>query len=204
MAMGQRGLRGRLLVLVLTLAAPVLAGCAGSEVQSKSPETSSESQSPSVEEHAAADLGAPPDGRYEASYMLESSNVPGVKKGFRSTSTYAFTFDDCSETKCWGTVKAPAEGSYEWDGTELVVSFDQMKKTEHCVDDSGNSLEQATIDGTTEHEARLIATEGSDSAPMRLEGTYEQSTVYGNSRNGCHKAGPDRQQARFSLVLERK
>ena len=188
---------------VLAIAVLLLAGCAGAEGEARSPAPSAESRTASVD--AAADLEASaPDGKYDASYVLESSNVPGAKDGTKASGTYAFTFDDCSDTKCWGTVKAPGEGSYEWDGAELAVTFDQMKKTEHCVDDSGKSLEQATIDGTTEHEARLTAAGEDDAAPTKLDGTYEQSTVFGNSRNRCQQAGPDRQQAKFSLVLERK
>ena len=198
--MARGRLRGRL--IALALAAPILAGCGGA-VGDEPPQPQIEGQS-GPHDVAAPLAASAPDGEYAATYVLESANVPGAEEGAKASSTYAFTFEDCSGTLCWGTVKAPAEGSYEWDGNELVVTFDQMKKTEHCVDDSGKSLERATIDGTTEHEARLAALEKSDPAPMKLEGTYEQNTVYGNSRNGCQKAGPDRQQARFSLVLERK
>ncbi len=187
----------------LAVAVPLLAGCAGAEGEAEPAEPSTGSQSAS--EDAAADLEASaPDGKYAASYVLESSNVPGAKDGMKSSSTYAFTFDECADTECSGTVKAPVEGSYTWDGTELVVTFEEIDKTDQCVDDGGQKVKGDTYRMHTEHGARVTAAEEGDDSPSTFEGSYQQDTVFSDFKNGCEPAGPDRQQAKFSLVLERK
>ena len=196
----RRSVRGAL--GALAVAVPLLAGCAGAEGEAEPAEPSTGGQSAS--EDAAADLEASaPDGKYAAAYVLESANVPGAKDGTKATSTYAFTFDECTDTECTGTVKAPAEGSYTWDGTDLVVTFDEIDKTDQCVDEGGKKVKGDTFRMHTEHQARVTAA-GEGEAPAKLEGSYEQQTVFSDFRNGCEPAGPDRQQARFSLVLERK
>ena len=134
----------------LAVAVPLLAGCAGAEGEAERAEPSTGSRSAS--EDAAADLEASaPDGKYAASYVLESANVPGFKPGLESKSTYAFTFDECSDTECSGTVKAPVEGSYTWDGAELVMTFDEIDKTDLCVDEGGEKVEGDTFRMRTEH-----------------------------------------------------
>jgi hypothetical protein len=83
----------------LAVAAPLLAGCAGADGEAEPAGPSTGSQSAS--EDAAADLEeSAPDGKYAASYVLESSDVPG----FKSKGTYAFTFDECSDTRQQDTV----------------------------------------------------------------------------------------------------
>jgi hypothetical protein len=191
-----RSARGALCALAVVVV-PILAGCGGDQDEAEPSESSGES----VSEDAAA--GAP-DGKYAASYVLESANVPGAKDGMKSNSTYAFTSGQCTDTECSGTVKAPVEGSYTWDGTELVMTFDEIDKTDQCVDESGQKVKGDTYRMQTEHEARVApAGEGGDN-PSKFEGSYEQVTVFSDFKNGCDPTGPDRQQATFSLVLERK
>ena len=186
----------------LAVAVTLLAGCGGADGEAE-PSDSTGSQSAS--DDAAADLEAgAPDGKYAASYVLESANVPGAKDGDKATGTYAFTFDQCTDTECSGTVKAPGEGSYTWDGTELVMTFDEIDKTEQCVDQGGEKVKGATYRMHTEHEARVTPAEEGDDSPSKFEGSYEQDTVFSDFKNGCEPAGPDHQQAKFSLVLERK
>jgi hypothetical protein len=193
-----RSVRGAL--CALAVAVPLLAGCAGAEG-----EAGPSAGSPSASEDAAAELEAgAPDGKYAASYVLESTNVPGFKPGFKSSSTYAFTFGECTDTECSGTVKAPVEGSYEWDGSELVMTFDEIDKTDQCVDQGGQKVKGDTYRMRTEHEARLSPAQEGDENPSKFEGSYQQDTVFSDFKNGCDPAGPDRQQAKFSLVLERK
>jgi hypothetical protein len=202
LAMGTQGRSVRDALCALALAVPLLAGCAGAGGDGEAPEPEVESQSASGTESTGLEASAP-DGEYAASYVLESSNVPGAKKGFKSSSTYDFTLDECDDTECTGTVKAPAEGSYTWDGTDLVVTFDKIDKTDHCVDDSGQQMEDATYRTTTEHRAKLTAP-ASDEPPAKLEGSYEQQTVFSELKNGCDPAGANRQQAKFTLMLQRK
>ncbi len=185
----------------LAVAVAVLGACGGAEGGSGP----SESSSGNVSEDAAAELetGAP-DGKYAASYVLESTNVPGFKPGFESSSTYAFTSGACTDTACSGTVKAPVEGSYEWDGTELVMTFDEVDRTDQCVDAAGQKVEGDTYRMRTEHEARVTPVGDGDDAAAKFEGSYRQATVFSELENGCDPGGPDRQHAEFSLVLERK
>jgi hypothetical protein len=184
----------------LAVAVLLLAGCGGAENAAKPSESSGESVS---EDAADLEAGAP-DGKYAASYVLESANVPGAKDGMKSSGTYAFTFGECAVTECTGTVKAPVEGSYAWDGTELVMTFDEIDKTDQCVDEGGEKVKGDTYRMHTEHEARVTPAEGDDDTPSTFEGSYQQDTVFSDFKNGCEPAGPDRQQAKFSLVLERK
>ena len=193
-----RSIRG--VLCALAVAVPLLAGCGG---EAEPSDASAGSQSASEDAAAALEAGAP-DGKYAASYVLESANVPGVKPGSKSSGTYAFTFDECTDTECSGTVKAPGKGSYKWDGTELVMTFDEIDKTDRCVDQGGQEVKSATYRMHTEHEARLTPAVEGDDSPSKFEGSYEQETVFSDFKNGCEPAGPDRQQAKFSLVLERK
>ncbi len=194
----RRSIRGAL--GALAVAVTLLAGCGG---EAEPSDANAGSQSAS--EDAAADLEAgAPDGKYAASYVLESANVPGAKDGAKATGTYAFTFDQCTDTECSGTVKAPGEGSYTWDGTELVMTFDEIDKTDQCVDQGGEKVKGATYRMHTEHEARVTPAEEGDDSPSKFEGSYEQDTVFSDFKNGCEPAGPDHQVAKFSLVLERK
>ena len=94
------------------------------------------------------------------------------------------------------------EGSYTWDGAELVMTFDEIDKTDQCVDKGGEKVEGDTFRMHTEHGARVTPAQGDDT-PSMFEGSYQQDTVFSDFRNGCEPAGPDRQQAKFSLVLER-
>lgn len=188
---------------VLALAVPLLAGCAGAEGEAKPSEPSTGSQSAS--EDPAADLEASaPDGKYAASYVLTSSNIPGAKDGSKSTSTYAFTFDECTDTECTGTVKAPAKGSWTWDGTDLVATFDELDQKHTCTDDNGDKVKDATFMGTTEHGARLTGAVEGDEPPAKLEGSFQQETHFTDFRNGCRPEKPGNQWAKFSLMLERK
>jgi hypothetical protein len=139
-----------------------------------------------------------PDGRYAASYVLESSNVPGTKHGTEATSTYAFTLDKCDTSRCSGTVKAPAEGRYTWDGTELVVTFDEIAKEDSCTSRGGQPMKGSTFWSSTEHWANLTTA----GTPARLEGNYQQETVFSDFTNGCDPAGADRQWAKFTLMLQ--
>ena len=192
-----RTFRGAL--CVLAVAAPLLAGCAAAEG-----EADPSPRSQSAPDDAAAGLEASaPDGKYAAAYVLESANVPGAKDGTRATSTYAFTFDECTDTECTGTVLAPAEGSYTWNGTDLVVTFDGIDKANHCVDEGGQKVEGDTFRTHTVHQARVTPSEDGDT-PSEFEGSYDQETVFSDFRNGCDPAGPDLQRAEFSLLLERK
>ena len=191
----RRSIHGAL--CALAVAVTLLAGCGGEA------EPSDSTGSQSASDDAAADLEAgAPDGKYAASYVLESANVPGAKDGDKATGTYAFTFDQCTDTECSGTVKAPGEGSYTWDGTELVMTFDEIDKTEQCVDQGGEKVKGATYRMHTEHEARVTPAEEGDDSPSKFEGSYEQDTVFSDFKNGCEPAGPDHQVAKFSLVLE--
>jgi hypothetical protein len=170
------------------LAVAVLAGCAGAEGQRTSKD-------------AAAELEASaPDGRYAASYVLESSNVPGTEDFTEATSTYAFTLDKCDDSRCSGTVKAPAEGRYTWDGTELVVSFDEIAKKDSCTSRDGQPMKDSTFWSSTDHRANLTTA----GTPGRLEGRYQQETVFSDFTKGCDPAGANRQWAKFTLMLKRE
>ncbi len=194
----RRSIRGAL--SALAVAVPLLAGCGGEAEPSDA-----SAGSPSASEDAAADLEAgAPDGKYDASYVLESTNVPGFKPGFKASGTYAFTFEECTDTECSGTVKAPGEGTYVWDGTELDMTFGEIEKTEQCVDDGGKEIKSDTYRTHTEHGARLAPAEEGGANPTTLEGSYQQETVFSDFTKGCTRAGPARQQAKFSLVLKRK
>lgn len=188
-------------IWTVAVAVPLLAGCGSADGEGGPSASSSESPT----EDAAADLEAgAPDGKYDAAYVLESSNVPGAKDGFESTSTYAFRLGECTDTECTGTVKAPVEGSYTWDGTDLVVTFDEITKEATCTGEDGQPMNGSTYRSSTDHEARVSAAGTSDKPPRKLEGTYQQETVFSDFTNGCDPAGADHQQAKFSLVLERK
>ena len=150
---------------------------------------------------AATELEASaPNGRYAASYVLESSNVPGTKVGTEATSTYAFDLDRCDDARCTGTVEAPAEGRYTWDGTELVVSFDEMGSQHRCMSRDGQPRKDSTFWSSTEHWADLTPS----GTPARLEGSYQQETVFSDFTKGCDPAGADRQWAKFTLRLKRE
>ncbi len=190
-----------------TLAVAVLlfTGCAGADGEAEPSEPSTGSQSAS--EDAAADLEASaPDGKYAASYVVTSANIPGAKVGFKSTSTYAFKVGECTDTECTGTVRAPAKGSWTWDGTELVITFDKLDKVDSCVDEAGEKVKGDTFRVRTEHQARLTAAgEGEgEGTPAMLEGNYQQEAVYSEFRNGCTPDGPKRQRAELTLTLRRK
>jgi hypothetical protein len=179
---------GRTLRLVAGLAVLLLAGCAGTADQPTSRDAPTE-----------LEAGAP-DGQYAASYVLESSNVPGTKDYTEATSTYAFTLDQCDDSRCSGTVKAPAEGHYTWDGTELAVTFDEIAKRDGCMSRNGQPLKGSTFWSSTEHWANL----SSAGTSARLVGSYRQETVFSDFTKACDPAGPNRQWARFTLVLERE
>jgi hypothetical protein len=189
-------------IWTVAVAVPLLAGCGSADGEAEPSASSSESPT----EDTAADLEASaPDGKYAAAYVLESSNVPGAKDGFESSSTYAFKLGECTDTECMGTVAAPVEGSYTWDGSDLVVTFDEITKQATCTGEDGQPMKGSTYRSSTEHGARVSAAAGvSDEAPKKLEGTYQQETVFSDLKNGCDPAGADHQQAKFSLVLERK
>jgi hypothetical protein len=179
---------GRTVRLVPGLVVLLMAGCADTADQRTA------SDAPTVLEAGA------PDGQYAASYVLESSNVPGTKDFTEATSTYAFTLDQCDDSRCSGTVKAPAEGRYTWDGTELVVTFDEIAKKDSCMSRDGQPLKGSTFWSSTEHWANLT----SEGTPARLEGRYQQETVFSDFTKGCDPAGPDRQWATFTLMLKRE
>jgi hypothetical protein len=179
---------GRTLRLVPALGVLLLAGCAGTADQRTSSDAPTE-----------LDAGAP-DGRYAAAYVLESSNVPGAKERATATSTYSFTLDQCDDLRCSGTVKAPAEGHYTWDGTELVVTFDEIAKKDSCMSRDGQPVKGSTFWSSTEHWANL-STVGT---PARLEGSYQQETVFSDFTKGCDPVGADRQWAKFTLMLKRE
>ena len=195
----RRSVRGAL--CALAVAVPLLGGCGSAEGEAEP--SGASTGSASADAAVALEAGAP-DGKYAASYVLESTNVPGFKPGFKSSSTYAFTFGECTDTECSGTLKAPVEGSYEWDGSELVMTFDEIDKTDQCVDQGGQKVKGDTYRMLTEHEARVGPAVEGDENPSKFEGSYQQDTVFSDFKNGCDPAGPDRQQAKFSLVLERK
>lgn len=179
---------GRMLRWAPGLLVLLLAGCASSAGQ----------RAPG---DAAAELEAgAPHGKYAATYVLESSNVPGAKERATATSIYAFTVDHCDDAQCSGSVKAPAEGSFTWDGTRLVVTFEDIAKKDSCTSRDGRPMKGSTFWSNTRHWASLTTA----GAPARLQGTYEQETVFSDFRNGCHPAGADRQRARFTLMLERE
>jgi hypothetical protein len=165
------------------LAVAVLAGCGGRGA----------SQNADSPLEASA-----PDGRYAASYVLESSNVPGTKDYTEATSTYAFTLDKCDDSRCSGTVKAPAEGRYTWDGTELIVTFHEITKRDNCMSPGGQPMKGSTFRSSTEHGANLTGTSA------RLEGSYQQETVFSDFTNACDPSGADRQWAKFTLMLNRE
>ena len=179
---------GRTLRLAPCLVVLLLVGCGNAENQRASRDAS-------VELEASA-----PDGRYAASYVLESSNVPGTKVGTEATSTYAFTLDKCDDSRCWGTVEAPAKGRYTWDGTELVVTFEEIGKKHGCMRRDGQPMKGSTFWSSTEHWANLT----SAGALATLEGSYQQETVFSDFRNGCDPPGVDQQWATFTLTLQRK
>jgi hypothetical protein len=179
---------GRTLRLAPGLLVLLLAGCADTADQG-------------VSNDAAAELEAnAPDGRYAASYVLESSNVPGTQDFTEATSTYAFTLDQCDDSRCSGTVQAPAEGRYTWDGSELVVTFDEIAKKDSCMSRHGQPLKGSTFWSSTEHWANLT----SAGTSARLEGSYQQETVFSDFTNGCDPDGADRQWATFTLMLRRE
>jgi hypothetical protein len=179
---------GRTLRLAPGLVVLLLAGCSDAEDQR-------------VSRDAAAQLEASaPDGRYAASYVLESSNVPGTKKGTEATSTYAFTLDECDDSRCSGTVEAPAGGRYTWDGNELAVTFDEIGKRHSCMGRYGQPLTGATFWSSTEHWANLTTA----GTPARFKGNYQQETVFSDFTNGCDPAGANRQWAKFTLMLKRE
>jgi hypothetical protein len=150
---------------------------------------------------AAAELEASvPHGRYAATYVLESSNVPGAKERATATSTYAFTVDKCDDAQCTGSVKAPAEGSFTWDGTSLVVTFDEIGKHDSCRSRDGQPMKGSTFWSNTKHWANLTTAR----TPARLKGSYQQETVFSDFTNGCEPARADRQWAKFSLLLKRQ
>ena len=179
---------GRTLRLAPGLVVLLLAGCGNAEDQPASRDVA-----PELEASA-------PDGKYAASYVLESSNVPGTKVGTEATSTYAFDLDRCDDSRCSGRVRAPAEGRYTWDGTELVVTFDEMGKQHSCMGRDGQPMKGSTFWTSTEHWANLTAAGTS----AKLRGSYQQETVFSGFTNGCDPAGADRQWAKFSLLLKRK
>lgn len=190
-------LRGRL--IALALAAPVLAGCGDADREAEPPEPRVQGQGGSRDAAAALEASAP-DGKYAATYVLESANVPGTKVGTEATSTYAFSLDGCDDSRCSGTVKAPAEGRYTWDGTELIVTFDEIGKKDSCLSRHGQPLKGSTFWSSTEHWANLTTSE----TPATLEGSYQQKTVFSDFTNGCDPAGADRQWAKFTLMLRRE
>lgn len=200
--MGGRNLRSAV-AAAFVLAGSLLAGCADAEGGAGPADSTDESQSASEDAVAALEATAP-DGKYAAAYVLESTNIPGFKPGFKSSGTYAFTFEKCTDTECSGTVKAPGEGTYTWDGTELTMTFDEIDKTEKCVDDGGKEIKSDTYRTHTEHGARLTPAEEGDAKPTTFEGTYQQETALSDFTNGCTRDGPSHQRAEFSLVLERK
>lgn len=188
----------------LAIVLPLLAGCAGADGAVRPAGSHVESPAAPVDDSAADLETSAPEGRYAASYVLESANLPGLEPGLTSTSTYDFTLGWCSAAQCWGTVRAPVEGTYEWDGTELVVTFDELDAWDSCAVTAGHRGEAAGFRMHTQHSARATPARGGQASASRFEGTYQQETSFGDVATGCRLVGPDRQWARFSLVLERR
>ncbi|MGH3362928.1 MAG: hypothetical protein ACRDOM_10770 [Nocardioides sp.] len=184
----------------------LLAGCAGSGGEAdlgEVVEADRSSQGPTVDPAAVLEASTP-RGKYAGTYVIRSTDVPGAKAGERSTSTYVFTLGECSATECSGTVKAPGKGSYTWNGRALLMTFDEIASRDNCVDGDGAVVRGATFRFRTEHGARAATARPDGSAPARLEGSYQQTTVFSDFRGGCEPSGPTTQHAKFSLVLKRR